>query len=160
MSMNLDYEDFADGGGSMSIRRASTRLPFWVYKRTEEFEQKQLAKPQADSRNPNGTEHRYWELEDKDENLTGNHVHEVSGRRIYRGNCDRCHDVVLVMRDVSGPEFRGRGNRGWRGRYPKYCTGCQDQRAQERREEARQGMARLRRDPSSRRRDFECRGRA
>ena len=129
--MDLDYEDFTDGGGSMSIRRYSTKLPFWAYKHTDEFQRNQQAKPQADSRNPNGSEHRYWELRDKDDNLTGNHVHEVRGRRLYRGECADCSDVMIEVRDVSGAEFRGTGNPGMRGRWPKFCDGCRERRREE-----------------------------
>lgn len=127
--VDLDYADFDDG--SMSVRRVSTSLPFRLYKLTEKFQRDQLAKPQADSRNPNGTEHRYWELEDKDGNLTGNHVHEARGRRLYRGECIGCADVVIAVRDVSGAEFRGRGNRGMRGRWPKFCNRCRKRRQEE-----------------------------
>lgn len=129
--MDFDYDDFVEGGGSMSIRRHSTLLPFWVYKHTDEFKRNQVAKAQADSRNPNGSEHRYWELEDKDGNITGNHVHESRGRRLYRGQCAECADVVIAVRDVSGAEFRGKGNPGMRGRWPKFCDGCRGRRREE-----------------------------
>ncbi|MGV0811738.1 hypothetical protein ABQF34_07215 [Mycolicibacterium boenickei] len=142
--MSLDYEDFASGG--MSIRNPSRWLPYSVYKHSAEFREKQLWKTQADSRNPNGTEHRYWELRDKDDNLTGNHVHEVRGLRICRGQCKACGDVVLTVRDVSGPEFRGRRNPGIRGRWPVYCRGsaCQERRHQKRAAAQSEGMERLR----------------
>lgn len=157
--MSLDYEDFASGG--MSIINPSLRLPYSAYKRTAQFKREQMWKPQVDSRNPKGTQHRYWDLRDMDDNLTGNHVHEVRGQRIYRGQCKACGDVVLTVRDVSGPECRGRGNPCKRGRWPTYCTGaaCQARRQQARADQSRKGMAQLRRDPSSRKRDYEFRER-
>lgn len=145
--MNLDYEDFEDGG--MSYVPMSSWLPYQLYKLTPEFAAKQAPKPTYPSRDPDRSELRYWET-------THGHVNEVSGRRIYRGDCVRCHGIVLVSRDVSGPEFRGK-HPGRRGRWPMYCTNCQELRWSERRDQAREGMARLRRDPSSRTVEFEYR---
>lgn len=130
MGVNFDFEDWSHGDGHMHFVPTGP-VPFSWYKHTPEFKRNQQAKPLVDSRNPNGTEHRYWELKDKDGNLTGNHVHEARGRRLYRGRCAECADVVIEIRDVSGAEFRGRGNPGWRGRYPKYCDGCAERRREE-----------------------------
>jgi hypothetical protein len=129
--MSLDYEDWSHNGGHMHFVPVRRMIPFSMYKRTDAFKRNELAKPRADSRNPNGSEHRYWELEDKDGNLTGNHVHETRGRRLYRGECADCADVVIEVRDVSGPEFRGRGNAGLQGRWPKFCDGCRERRCEE-----------------------------
>jgi hypothetical protein len=147
--MDLDYDDFADGGGSMSIRRYSTRLPLSMYKLTEEFQQKQMWKPQIDTRNPSGTTVKRWEV-------YGGRCIEMRGTRSWFGQCG-CGCWIYSARDVSTPEFRGRGNSGPKGRWPKYCVGCRERRQQEQAADSRRAMARLRRDPSSRKRDFKHR---
>ena len=149
--MTFDYEDFIEGGGSMSVRRHSKRLPYRLYKQTPEFRQKQMHKPQLDTRNPNGTTVKRWEAH-------GGTWVEMRGTRSWFGQCP-CGCWIYTVRDVSTPEFRGRGNAGPKGRPPKYCTGCRERRQQERADEARRGMARLRRDPRSRKRVFEFRER-
>jgi hypothetical protein len=145
--MDLDYGDFIDGGGSMSIRRYSTRLPFSSYKLTKEYRQKQMHKPQADTRNPNGTAAKRWEVQ-------GGTCVEMRGTRSWFSQCG-CGCWIYSERDVSGPEFRGRGNTGPKGSWPKYCAGCSERRRQERKEQSRLGMARLR--AGERKRDFELR---
>jgi hypothetical protein len=147
--MNLDYDDFTEGGGSMSIRSYSKRLPYSMYKLTEEFRQKQMLKPQQDTRNPNGTAVKRWEV-------YGGTCVEMRGTRSWFGQCG-CGCWIYSERDVSTPEFRGRGNVGPKGRPPKYCAGCRERRQQEQAADARRAMARLRRDPSSRKRDFKHR---
>lgn len=146
----FDYEDFEDGG--MSILNPSTRIPFALWKRLPGFETQQAAKPIYPSRDPDQSVLRFWETDDK-----RGHVHEVAGKRTFIGRCDRCDDVVLVIRAVSGPEFRGKGNPGRRGRWPRYCTSCQDDRRSERRAESRESMRRLRANPANRRVEFERR---
>lgn len=143
----FDYEDFASGG--MSFVNPSTRLPYKLYKQTREFRQKQMWKPQQDTRNPSGTTVKRWEA-------YGGTFVEMRGTRSWFGQCG-CGCWIYSARDASTPEFRGRGNTGPKGRPPKYCTGCRNRRSQERADEARRGMARLRRDPNSRKRDFEFR---
>ena len=147
--MALDYDDFAYGG--MSIRNSSTLLPYRLYKLTKEFEQKQLYKPQSDTRNPDGTTVKRWEVQ-------GGTCVEMRGTRSWFGQCD-CGCWIYSQRDVSTSEFRGRGNSGPKGRWPKYCAGCRERLRQARADKARREMARLRRDPSSRKRDFEFRER-
>lgn len=149
--MNLDYDDFIEGGGSMSIRRRSTWLPYHMYKHTPEFRQKQMWKPQLDTRNPSGTTVKRWHVQ-------GGTCVETRGTRSWFGQCE-CGCWIYSQRDASGPEFRGRGNPGPRGRWPKYCTRCRERRQQEQADKARREVARLRRDPYSRKRDFEFRER-
>ncbi len=135
----------------LTIINPPTRLPYRRYKRTAEFEQKQMWKPQLDTRNPGGTAVKRW-------SAYGWNFFEMRGVRTGYGQCVRCGCWISVHRDVSGPEFRGRGNVGPHGRPPKYCTGCRERVQAERAEQARRRMAQLRRDPSTRKRDFEFRG--
>ncbi|MGE2737353.1 hypothetical protein [Mycolicibacterium vaccae] len=121
--MNLDYDDWSHGGGHMHVV-PSAPLPFWIYKHADRFKRNQAAKPMYASRDPQKRELRYWETKH-------GHVNEVAGKRIYRGACDVCDDVVLEVRDVSGEEFRGKRNAGWRGRWPALCDGCRDRRREE-----------------------------
>ncbi|MCV7150687.1 hypothetical protein [Mycolicibacterium pyrenivorans] len=95
-----------------------------MYKRTDRFKRNQDAKPMYASRDPQKRELRFWETKH-------GHVNEVAGRRIYRGACEVCDDVVLEVRDVSSEEFRGKGNAGWRGRWPALCDGCRERRREE-----------------------------
>lgn len=99
----------------------SAPLPFSMYKHTDRFKRNQAAKPMYASRDPQKCELRYWETKH-------GHVNEVAGKRTYRGACEACDDVVLEVRDVSGEEFRGRRNAGWRGRWPSLCDGCRERR--------------------------------
>jgi hypothetical protein len=121
--MNLDYEDFESGGMTLHnpspFRRAF--LPYTLYKRTPEFTARQAPKPMYPSRDPAKSELRVWETEH-------GHVNEVRGTRLYIGSCVDCDGLVMVSRDVSGPEFRGRGNRGWRGSWPSLCDDCRESR--------------------------------
>ncbi|KUI26553.1 hypothetical protein AU196_02775 [Mycobacterium sp. IS-1742] len=100
-----------------------TRLPYHMYKLTSEFRQKQLWKPQFDTRNPNGTTVKRWEVQ-------GGTCVEMRGTRSWFGQC-KCGCWIYSERDVSTPEFRGRGNRGPKGPWPKYCAGCRERRRQE-----------------------------
>jgi hypothetical protein len=151
--MDLDYEDFSNGGMTLHNPAAGgrPRLPFRIYKLTEEFRQKQMLKPQRDTRNPRGTAVGRWEVQ-------GGTCVEMRGIRSWFGQCG-CGCWIYSERDVSTPEFRGRNNSGPKGRWPKYCAGCRERRQQERADEARRGMARIRRDPHSRKREFEFRER-
>ena len=121
--MNLDYEDWSHGGGHMHFVPGGS-MPFSMYKLTERFKRNQAAKPMYASRDPQKRELRFWETKH-------GHVNEVAGRRIYRGACEACDDVVLEVRDVSGEEFRGKGNAGRRGRWPALCDGCRERRREE-----------------------------
>ncbi|MCV7230863.1 hypothetical protein [Mycolicibacterium komossense] len=124
--MDLDYEDFESGG--MALHNPSLfrrrHLAYEFYKHTPEFIAKQAPKPMYESRDPAKTELRVWETDH-------GHVNEVGGIRMYIGSCVDCDGLVMLTRDVSGPEFRGRGNRGWRGRWPSLCYDCRDRHKRE-----------------------------
>lgn len=140
-SVTFDYEDFESGGMTLhNPTGKSPLLPFNLYKLTPEFRQNQAPKPQLDSRNPHGTTAKRWDVQ-------GGTCVEMRGTRSWFGQCV-CGCWIYAERDASAPEFRGAGNRGPRGRWPKYCSGCRDRvaanRKQKHDDEARGRMRRKR----------------
>lgn len=138
--MPLDREDFANGG--MTLHNPGMNpwdrrwLPFSLYKLTPEYEQNQMLKPQHDTRDPDGIAVKRWEVQ-------GGTCVEMRGTRSWFGQCV-CGCWIYSARDVSTYEFRGRKNTGPKGKWPKYCTGCRERRDQERADQSRRAMSKLR----------------
>lgn len=120
--MNLDYDDWSHGGGHVHFVPGGS-MPFSMYKLSPEFREKQMYKPQYDTRNPSGTTVKRWEVQ-------GGTCVEMRGTRSWFGQCD-CGCWIYSERDVSTPEFRGRGNSGPKGRWPEFCDGCRQRRREE-----------------------------